>query len=190
MVLVLVVAGQKDDTIVGTNMLKYVLKNEKDYWKLISSNTQVSSEGQQFLEMMASLTRWRGEGVPEKVGTVKLTQAVTLLPKQEYLLWGRLPSNVPKSTMEHSYCGAYHLQVCASGHHGGESGHAAVGRWLDPHENHKHLRQTTHPEKEQQAGRCLSLCCELQLVTLLEKYQDVFSKHNHSRLWRSRGLCA
>ena len=112
-------------------MLKYVLKNEKDYWKLISSNTQVPSYGQQFLEMMASLTRWRGEDVPEKVGTVKLTQAVTLLPKQEYLLWGRLPSNVPKSTMEHSYCGAYHLQVCASGHHGGESGHAAVGRWLD-----------------------------------------------------------
>ena len=35
--------------------------------------------------------------MPEKVGTVKLTQAVTLLPKQEYLLWGRLPSNVPKS---------------------------------------------------------------------------------------------
>ena len=57
----------------------------------------MSSEGQQFLEMMASLTRWRGEDVPEKVGTVKLTQAVTLLPKQEYLLWGRLPSNVPKS---------------------------------------------------------------------------------------------
>ena len=67
MVPVMVVAGQKDDTIVGTNMLKYVLhqlKNENNYWKLISSNTQ------QFLEMMASLTRWRGEGVPEKEGTV------------------------------------------------------------------------------------------------------------------------
>ena len=48
MVPVMVVACQKDDTIVGTNMLKYVLhqlKNEKDYWKLISSNTQVSSDG-------------------------------------------------------------------------------------------------------------------------------------------------
>ena len=94
MVPVLVVAGRKDDIIVGTNMLKYVLhqlKNENNYWKLISSNTQ------QFLEMMVSLTRWRGEDVPEKVGTVKLIQAVTLLPKQDYLLWGRLPSNVPKS---------------------------------------------------------------------------------------------
>ena len=49
--------------------------------------------------MMASLTRCRAEDVSEKVGTVKLTQAVSLLPKQEYLLWGRLPSNVPKSSV-------------------------------------------------------------------------------------------
>lgn len=35
--------------------------------------------------------------VPDKVGIVKLTQAVTLHPKLEYLLWGRLPSNVPMS---------------------------------------------------------------------------------------------
>ncbi|KAJ8011775.1 hypothetical protein DPEC_G00061760 [Dallia pectoralis] len=100
MVPVLVVTGQKDDVIVCTNMLKYVLhqlKNENNYWKLISSNTKGSSDGEQFLEMMTSLTRWRGEDVLEKVGTVKLTQAVSLLPKQEYLLWGRLPSDVPKS---------------------------------------------------------------------------------------------
>lgn len=100
MVPVLVVPGQKYDVMLGTNMLKYVLhqlKNDTDYWKLISRNTQGSSDSDQFLGMMASLTRWRGEDVPERVGTVKLTQAVTLLPKQEYLLWGRLPSNMPKS---------------------------------------------------------------------------------------------
>lgn len=38
-----------------------------------------------------------GADVLDKVGTVKLTQAVTLHPKQEYPLWGRLPSNVPMS---------------------------------------------------------------------------------------------
>lgn len=42
--------------------------------------------------MMAGLTRWREGDVPDKVG-----QAVTLQPQQEYLLWGRLPSNVPMS---------------------------------------------------------------------------------------------
>lgn len=100
MVPVLVVAGQKDEIIIGTNLLKYVvhqMKKDDTYWKLISCNGQETAECEQFLEMMAGLTRWRGEDVPDKVGTVKLTQAVTLQPKQEYLLWGRLPSNVPMS---------------------------------------------------------------------------------------------
>lgn len=97
---VLVVPGQKDDIIIGTNVLKFVMhqmKGSNDYWELISRDAQGSSECEQFLEMMSSLTRWRGENVPDKVGTVKLTQAVTLLPKQEYLVWGRLPSQVPMS---------------------------------------------------------------------------------------------
>lgn len=68
------------------------MKNDDSYWNLISCNVQESAECEQFLEIMASLTRWRGMDVPDKVGTVKLTQAVTLRPKQEYLLWGRLPS--------------------------------------------------------------------------------------------------
>ncbi|XP_041654997.1 uncharacterized protein LOC121517360 [Cheilinus undulatus] len=100
MVPVLVVTGQRDDIIIGTNMLKYVLhqlKKDDNYWKLISCNVQESSESEQFLEMMSSLSRWKGEDIPDKVETVKLTQAVTLLPKQEYLLWGRLPSNLPMS---------------------------------------------------------------------------------------------
>lgn len=71
--------------------------SDETYWKLISCNGQELSECGQFLEMMAGLTRWRGEDVPDKVGTVKLTQAVTLQPQKEYLLWGRLPSNVPMS---------------------------------------------------------------------------------------------
>lgn len=52
---------------------------------------------EQFLGVQASFMRWSGEDVPEKVGMVKLIQAVTLLPKQEYLLWGRLPNKVPMS---------------------------------------------------------------------------------------------
>ncbi|KAI3368288.1 hypothetical protein L3Q82_008000 [Scortum barcoo] len=100
MVPVLVVAGQRDEIIVGTNLLKYVvrqMKNDDTYWKFISCNGQESEECERFLEMMAGLTRWRGENIPDKVGTVKLTQAVTLQPKKEYLLWGRLPGNAPMS---------------------------------------------------------------------------------------------
>lgn len=58
---VLVVAGRKDEIIIGTNMLKYVvhqMKNDDIYWKLISCSAQKSTEIEQFLEMTAGLTRW------------------------------------------------------------------------------------------------------------------------------------
>ncbi|KAK3505904.1 hypothetical protein QTP70_003696, partial [Hemibagrus guttatus] len=40
---------------------------------------------------------WKGDKVPDIVGTAKLTQAITLLPRQEHLVWGKLPLNVPAS---------------------------------------------------------------------------------------------
>ncbi|KAJ8396768.1 hypothetical protein AAFF_G00013670 [Aldrovandia affinis] len=46
---------------------------------------------------MSCTTRWRGDKVPERIGTVKLPRAVTLLPQQEHIVWGRLPCNVPVS---------------------------------------------------------------------------------------------
>ncbi|KAJ8341924.1 hypothetical protein SKAU_G00342150 [Synaphobranchus kaupii] len=98
---VLVVPGQHDDLILGTNVLKHIMhqmKNSDEYWRLISNGSpQSSPECAQFLDVMASVSRWRGEETPSKVGTVKLTQAVTVLARQEHLVWGRLPSNVPMS---------------------------------------------------------------------------------------------
>ncbi|KAI4885608.1 hypothetical protein NFI96_023817 [Prochilodus magdalenae] len=73
---VLVVPGQKDDLILGSNVIKFImqhLKSSEDYW------------------------RWREKDAPSKIGTVKLTQAVTLLAQQEHLVFGKLPSNVPVS---------------------------------------------------------------------------------------------
>lgn len=98
---VLVVPGQKDELILGTNVIKFLMhqmKGSDDYWRLISSGGLRSSvECEKFLDLMANTCRWRGDELPRKVGTVKLQQSVTLLAKQEYLLWGKLPSNVPMS---------------------------------------------------------------------------------------------
>ncbi|KAJ8373700.1 hypothetical protein SKAU_G00042800 [Synaphobranchus kaupii] len=98
---VLVVPGQHDDLILGTNVIKHIMhqvKSSDEYWRLICQGSpQSSPESEHFLEMMTSLTRWRGEEMPNKIGTVKLTQAVTLLAKQEHLVRGRLPNNVPMS---------------------------------------------------------------------------------------------
>ncbi len=99
---ILVVPGQKDDLILGSNVIKYLMhemKSSDDYWRVTAQSCDPSlfPDVSQFLDMMAGLTRWQGTKTPSKIGTVKLTQAVTLLAKHEYLVWGRLPKNTPMS---------------------------------------------------------------------------------------------
>lgn len=48
-------------------------------------------ESFQFLSLLSNTERWKGDIVPDKVGTAKLT-SVTLQPQSEYLVWGKLPS--------------------------------------------------------------------------------------------------
>ncbi|KAI2668493.1 Transposon Tf2-8 polyprotein [Labeo rohita] len=104
---ILVVPGQKDDLILGSNVIKYLMhemKSSDDYWRVTAQNCDVSEDPDtfQFLNMMAGVTRWQGAKVPSKIGTVKLTQAVTLLAGHEHLVWGRLPKNTlltPGSTV-------------------------------------------------------------------------------------------
>ncbi|KAI4905797.1 hypothetical protein NFI96_024895 [Prochilodus magdalenae] len=98
---VLVVPGQKDDLILGSNVIKFImqhLKRSDDYWRLVSQNIDQScSDAAHFLDMMTGLSRWREKETPNKIGTVKLTQAVTLLAKQEHLVFGKLPADAPVS---------------------------------------------------------------------------------------------
>ncbi|KAI3354733.1 hypothetical protein L3Q82_004566 [Scortum barcoo] len=99
MVPVLVVPGQRDELIVGTNVIRYLmyqLKITSDYWRLVSSGNLLP-ECEQFLGLMANASRWRGEELPEKIGTVKLQQSITLLTRQEHLVWDKLPKNAPMS---------------------------------------------------------------------------------------------
>ena len=98
---VIVVPGQRDELIIGSNVLKHlmrVMKGSDDYWKLVSAGCKHSLlDYEHFLDIMSCTTRWRGDKVPDKIGTVKLPRAVTLLPQHEHLVWGKLPSNVPVS---------------------------------------------------------------------------------------------
>ncbi|KAK7880967.1 hypothetical protein WMY93_032421 [Mugilogobius chulae] len=96
---VLVVPGQRDDLIIGTNVIRFLmgqLKVTSDYVRLVSSDS-LSPECEQFLDLMANSTLWQGDELPDKIGTVKLQQSVTLLARQEHLVWGKLPKNVPMS---------------------------------------------------------------------------------------------
>ncbi|KAI2646029.1 Methylcytosine dioxygenase TET1 [Labeo rohita] len=97
----LVVPGQRDDLILGSNIIKHLiheLKKNSDYWDIASRpDNKFDGDIQRFLSMFTGVERWKGETVPDKIGTVKLTQAVVLLPEHEHLVWGRLPPNVPMS---------------------------------------------------------------------------------------------
>lgn len=93
------VPGQRDELIIGSNVLRPIIqrmKSDEKYWELIHSNTS-DPDCEQFLQLLSCITRWSGPELPDKVGTVRLRQAVTLAPQGEYLVWGKLPSSAPVS---------------------------------------------------------------------------------------------
>ncbi|KAK0141373.1 hypothetical protein N1851_021618 [Merluccius polli] len=93
------VPGQRDEIIIGSNVIRPLiqeLRSDEKYWELIRSRTS-DPECEQFLQLLSCITRWSGPELPERVGTVMLRQAVTLAPQQEYLVWGKLPGSAPVS---------------------------------------------------------------------------------------------
>lgn len=97
----LVVPGQRDEMILGTNVIKYIISQMKSthgYWRVLNRpESSGNEEIMQFLDMLSGLHRWKGTEMPSKIGTAKLTQAVVLCPQQEHLVWGRLPATAPVS---------------------------------------------------------------------------------------------
>lgn len=78
---VLVVPGQRDDIIMGPNVIRFLmhqLKITSDYWRLVSGGG-CPPESEQFFELMASSPWWRGEELPDKICKVKLEQSVPSL---------------------------------------------------------------------------------------------------------------
>lgn len=93
------VPGQRDELIVGTNVLRPLtrkMKSDETYWELLSSHTS-DLDCEEFLQLLSCASQWTGPEVPEKVGTVRLQRAVTLLPQKEYIVWGKLPPSAPVS---------------------------------------------------------------------------------------------
>ncbi len=95
----LVVPGQKDDMIVGSNVIRHVtrqMKKSEWYWKSLSQPVQGNSQ-EALLNVLSNVDRWHGDKIPQRVGTVVLRQCVTLEPQHEHLVWGRLKEEVPLS---------------------------------------------------------------------------------------------
>lgn len=100
-----VVKNQQDDLIIGSNVIRHLIRqfmSDASYWKAVSSSASGDQEREQFLSLLAGLERWSDGEVPDKVGTVKCYRAVTLPAGSEFLVWGTLPKNVkisPGSTV-------------------------------------------------------------------------------------------
>jgi len=128
---ILVVPGQRDDLIIGTNVIKFLahrMKGSSDFWRLVSDHRAEPMAGcEQFLDVMANTCRWKGSELPDKVGTIKLQQCVTLLARQEHLVWGKLPKKCPNVSREHSRGGTHKFKVCVTRHYGWTSCHAIMG---------------------------------------------------------------
>ncbi|KAJ7997122.1 hypothetical protein DPEC_G00225680 [Dallia pectoralis] len=92
----LIVDGQQDDLIIGSNVIKHLIRTRKlseSQKEKVPTSRLPPMEEETLLQLLTTVEKWRGEEVPSKVGTVKLRHAVTLEPMKEHLMWGRLPSN-------------------------------------------------------------------------------------------------
>ena len=82
---VLVVDGQRDELILGSNVIKHLireLKTTADFCEKMSSSEHNGDD--KLFRLLANVERWKGTEVPERVGTVRLKRAVTLEPMQEH----------------------------------------------------------------------------------------------------------
>lgn len=86
----MVVPGQTEQMILGSNAIKHILtqlKSTDSYWRLVSSPDNGQPDDHcQFLSLLSNTERWRGDYIPDKVGTVKVKSCVTLKPQSEHLV--------------------------------------------------------------------------------------------------------
>lgn len=91
----LIVEGQVDKLIVGTNVMVTLIsqfESDEAYWRISGRpGSPCQDDNSQFVRFLANLERWRVEEIPDKVETVRLRQVVTLEPMREHVVWGRLP---------------------------------------------------------------------------------------------------
>lgn len=71
---VLFVDGQIDPVVLGTNVLKPLIQHFKSndgFWRVMTKpDAPGQSDSSQFLRLLSNLERWRGESIPDKVGTL------------------------------------------------------------------------------------------------------------------------
>lgn len=86
------VPGQTHDMILGSNAIKTMIQRLSAIWQLMSEPSSVTEgDSHHLFPLLSNMERWRGNTVPDKIGTLKLQRCVTLQPQSEHLTWGKSP---------------------------------------------------------------------------------------------------
>ena len=89
----LVVDGQSDYIILGSNILRCLVhqlkSKQREQAEGSSTPTDGSSPERKLFSLLAGVEK-RTEDLPDKVGTVKTKRAIALEPLTEHLVWGKL----------------------------------------------------------------------------------------------------
>lgn len=89
----LVVEGQSENLIVGSNLLRYLVRRLRLRRGLLDcgpATAESDCDPQRELLSLVAEVEERTDDVPEKVGFVKIKKAVILEPMTEHLVWGKL----------------------------------------------------------------------------------------------------
>lgn len=93
---VLVVPGQSDDMILGSNLIKWLIAQTNDTVESCADMSQQSDAQNDKLPKLLSLLsqseQCNTKTLPDKIGTAKLKRSVTLQPMSEHLVWAKLPA--------------------------------------------------------------------------------------------------
>lgn len=127
-----VVPGQKDELIVGSNVIRPIIQKMKadtKYWELINSN-YTGTDCEDFLQLLSCISRWSAPVLPDKVGTVRLRKSVALLPKL-----GKAATFCSCVSRKYCRCGTHVSPFHSKEHNGGAHYNTHVGRSLGPYES-------------------------------------------------------
>lgn len=94
---VLVVPGQTDEIILGSNAIKWLISQMKETvsGQNITSAVNSAQDGNlpHLLSLLSGSDQCESGAMPNKIVTAKLKRSVTLLPLSEDLVWAKLPAS-------------------------------------------------------------------------------------------------
>lgn len=89
----LVVPGQTDEMILGSNAIKWLISQMKKTVSDQNASSPVNgARNDELPHLISLLSQSESSTVPVRIGTAKLKRSVTLQSMSEHLVWAKLPT--------------------------------------------------------------------------------------------------